>query len=1053
MRLRNADWTFRNPHSAIRIGNMSISEPFIRRPIATSLLAIGLMLAGLVAYRVLPVAPLPQVDFPMINVQANYPGVDPLTAATSLAAPLERRFANIAGVNEITSVSQLNGTVITLQFDLSRNINAAARDVQAAINAAQNELPPGLPNPPSYRKANPNDLPVLILALTSDAVPLSQIYNEATELLVPALSQVPGVSQVGVGGGAKSAVRVQVDPAALAAMGLSIDNVRTVLQGQNKDEPKGAIDGDIFSFTVNTNDQLFTAADYKNLIIGQRNGVPIPLSAVGRVIDATEDRLQAAWFNSKRAVVMFVRKQADANVVETVNHIKEILPQLRRWLPPAIHLDIQSDRTLTIRASVADVQTSLLISIELVVMVCFLFLRRISTTFIACTAVPLSLAGTFAAMWLLQFSLDNISLMALTISVGFVVDDAIVVIENIVRYVEQGFSPIEATFKGARQIGFTVLSMSISLVAVFIPLLFMGGLIGRQFHEFSVTLSIAILVSGIVSLTVTPMLCSRLLKEEHPGQLPGRFYRVTESMFNQMLGFYSRTLRWVLKHSFLMLLVIVVTICLTIWLYGIVPKGFFPQQDTGSIMGITEGAQDISFDAMVEKQNRVTDIVKRDPAVASVTSAIGSGGGGSSNQGRMFITLKPRNERTDNATQVVARLRAKTSRIPGIGCFFQAAQDIRVGGRATKGQYIYSLVSTDQNELNTWVPKLMAKLQKDAKLKDLTTDQQQRGLQLDVVVDRKKAAQLGIQPQQVDSALYSAFGQRQVSVMYTERNQFHVVLEALPEYLKDPTALDKIYVTGSHGIVVPLSAISHFQTSNTPTAINHQGQFPAVTFSFNLDQGTSLKEATDAIDRAAAAIHMPDDIRGSFQGTAQVFQDSLSSEPVLILTAIIAVYIVLGILYESFIHPITILSTLPSAGLGALLALLICQVELSIVSIIGIILLIGIVKKNAIMMVDFALETEREYGLTPAEAIYQACVVRFRPIMMTTLAALFGAVPLAIGQGDGSEIRKPLGVAIIGGLIVSQMLTLYTTPIIYLYLDRLRRRTEAKVEHGAPQPA
>jgi multidrug efflux pump len=1032
---------------------MSISEPFIRRPIATSLLAIGLMLTGLVAYRVLPVAPLPQVDFPMINVQANYPGVDPVTAATSLAAPLERRFANIAGVNEITSVSQLNGTVITLQFDLSRDINAAARDVQAAINAAQSELPPGLPNPPSYRKANPNDQPILILALTSDAVPLSQIYNQATELLVPALSQVPGVSQVGVGGGAKSAVRVQVDPAALAAMGLSIDNVRTVLQGQNKDEPKGAIDGDIVSFTVNTNDQLFTAADYKNLIIGQRNGVPIPLSAIGRVLDATEDRLQAGWFNSKRAVILFIRKQADANVVETVDHIKEILPQLRRWLPPAIHLDIQSDRTLTIRASVADVQTSLLISIALVVMVCFLFLRRISTTFIACTAVPLSLAGTFAAMWLLQYSLDNISLMALTISVGFVVDDAIVVIENIVRHVEQGLSPIEATFKGARQIGFTVLSMSISLVAVFIPLLFMGGLIGRQFHEFSVTLSIAILVSGIVSLTVTPMLCSRLIKEEHPGQPGGRFYRVTENMFNRMLGFYSRTLRWVLKHSFLMLLVTVATIGLTIWLYGIVPKGFFPQQDTGTIMGITEGAQDISFDAMVEKQNQVTDIVKRDPAVASVTSAIGSGGGGSSNQGRMFITLKARNERKDNATQVVARLRAKTTRIPGIGCFFQAAQDIRVGGRATKGQYIYSLVSTDQNELNTWVPKLMAQLQKDAKLKDLTTDQQQRGLQLDVVVDRKKASQLGIQPQQVDSALYSAFGQRQVSVMYTERNQFHVVLEALPEYLKDPTALDKIYVTGSHGIVVPLSAISHFQTSNTPTAINHQGQFPAVTFSFNLDLGTSLKEATDAIDRAAAAIHMPDDIRGSFQGTAQVFQDSLSSEPVLILTAIIAVYIVLGILYESFIHPITILSTLPSAGLGALLALLICQVELSIVSIIGIILLIGIVKKNAIMMVDFALETEREHGLTPAEAIYQACVVRFRPIMMTTLAALFGAVPLAIGQGDGSEIRKPLGVAIIGGLIVSQMLTLYTTPIIYLYLDRLRRRTEAKVEHGAPQLA
>jgi multidrug efflux pump len=1042
-----------NPKFAFRNESMSISEPFIRRPIATSLLAIGLMLAGLVAYRVLPVAPLPQVDFPTINVQANYPGVDPETAATSLAAPLERRFANIAGVNEITSVSQLNGTVITLQFDLSRDINAAARDVQAAINAAQNELPPGLPSPPSYRKANPNDLPVLILALTSDAVPLSQIYNEATELLVPALSQVPGVSQIGVGGGAKSAVRVQVDPAALAAMGLSIDNVRTVLAGENKDEPKGAIDGDIVSLTVNTNDQLFTAADYKNLIIGQRNGVPITLSSVGHVLDATEDRLQAAWFNSKRAVVLFVRKQADANVVETVDRIKEILPQLRRWLPPAIHLDIQSDRTLTIRASVADVQTSLLISVGLVVMVCFLFLRRISTTFIACTAVPLSLAGTFAAMYLLNFSLDNISLMALTISVGFVVDDAIVVIENIVRHAEQDLSPMEATFKGARQIGFTVLSMSISLVAVFIPLLFMGGIIGRQFHEFSVTLSVAILVSGVVSLTVTPMLCSRLIKEERSGRPQGRFYRATEGVFNGMLGFYARSLRWVLKHSFLMLLVTVVTIGLTIWLYGIVPKGFFPQQDTGSIMGITEGAQDISFDLMVQKQNQITDIVKRDPAVASVTSAIGSGGGGSSNQGRMFITLKPRRERQDNATQVVARLRAKTLRIPGIGCFFQASQDIRVGGRATKGQYIYSLVSTDQNELNTWVPRLMAELQKNSKLKDLTTDQQQRGLQSDVVVDRKKAAQLGIQPQQVDSALYSAFGQRQVSVMYTERNQFHVVLEALPDYLKDPTALDKIYVTGAHGIVVPLSAIAHFQTSNTPTAINHQGQFPAVTFSFNLDQGTSLKEATDAIGRAAAAIRMPDDIRGSFQGTAQVFQDSLSSEPVLIITAIIAVYIVLGVLYESFIHPITILSTLPSAGLGALLALLICQVDLSIVSIIGIILLIGIVKKNAIMMVDFALESERDQGLTPAEAIYQACIVRFRPIMMTTLAAMFGAVPLALGQGDGSEIRKPLGVAIIGGLIVSQMLTLYTTPIIYLYLDRLRRRTEAKVEHAAPQPA
>ena len=1031
---------------------MNISEPFVRKPIATSLLAIGLMLAGLVAYKVLPVAPLPQVDFPTVNVSANYSGVDPETAATSLAAPLERRFANIAGVNEITSVSQLNGARITLQFDLSRDINGAARDVQAAINAASSELPPGLPNPPTYRKANPNDLPVLILALTSDAVPLSVIYNQAEELLVPALSQVPGVSEVDVGGGARTAVRVQVDPAALASMGLSIDNVRAVLQGQNKDEPKGAIDGDRISFTMNANDQLFSADQYKNLIIGEKNGVPIPLSAVGHAIDGTEDRLQAAWFNSKRAVVMFVRKQADANVIETVDRIKAILPQLQRWLPPAIHLQIQSDRTVTIRASVADVQTSLLISVALVVMVCFLFLRRVSTTFIACVTVPLALAGTFAMMYLLKFSLDNISLMALTISVGFVVDDAIVVIENIVRHLEQGLTPLEATLIGARQIGFTIVSISISLVAVFIPLLFMGGIIGRQFHEFSVTLSVAILVSAVVSLTLTPMLCSRLLREEKSEQPRGWFYRATEKAFGGMLGIYSRSLRWVLGHSFLMLLVTAVTLCLTVWLYNVVPKGFFPQQDTGLVMGITEAAQDISFEAMVQKQNQVAEIVKNDPAVASVTSAVGSGGGGSGNTGRMFITLKTRKERNITATEVVARIRGKTAKIPGIGVFLQAAQDIRIGGRATKGQYIYALVSPSQEDLNTFVPKLMAALQKNPKLKDLTTDQQQRGLQSDVVVDRVKASQLGIQPQQVDSALYSAFGQRAVSVVYNDRDQFHVILEALPQYLANPTALDKIYISGTSHVQVPLSAIAHFQTSNTPTAINHQGQFPAVTFSFNLDPGTSLQQATEIIEKAAREIHMPDTIRGSFQGTAQVFQDSLSSEPVLILTAIIAVYIVLGVLYESYIHPITILSTLPSAGLGALLALLLCKVDLSIVSIIGIILLIGIVKKNAIMMVDFALEAERDQNLSPADAIYQACIIRFRPIMMTTLAAMFGAIPIAIGQGDGSEIRQPLGVAIIGGLIVSQLLTLYTTPVIYLYLDRLRQRKSSSEPVALPNP-
>ena len=1031
---------------------MNISEPFIRRPIATSLLAIGLMLAGLVAYRSLPVAPLPQVDIPTINVSASYPGVDPATASTSLAAPLERRFANIAGVNEITSVSQLNGTRITLQFDLSRDINGAARDVQAAINAASNELPAGLPNPPTYRKANPADRPILIFALTSDSVPLSEIYNQANELLVPAISQVSGVSEVDVGGGAKTAVRIQVDPAALASLGLSIDNVRSVLQGQNKDEPKGAIDGDRISFMVNANDQLFNADQYKDLIIGEKNGVPIPLSAVGRAIDATEDRLQAGWFNSKRAVVMLVRKQADANVIDVVDRIKAILPQLERWLPPAIHLQIQSDRTLTIRASIADVQTCLLISVALVVMICFLFLRRLSTTFIACITVPLALAGTFGVMYLLKFSLDNISLMALTISVGFVVDDAIVVIENIVRHLEQGLTPMEATLRGARQIGFTIVSISISLVAVFIPLLFMGGIIGRLFHEFSVTLSVAILVSAAVSLTLTPMLCSRLLREEKPGQARGWFYRASEKVFNGMLGIYSRSLRWVLRHSFLMLLVTAGTICLTIWLYTIVPKGFFPQQDTGMMFGITEAAQDISFDAMVAKQKQVTDIVMRDPAVATVTSVVGSGGGGSINTGRMFISLKPRNQRNLNATQVVARIRGKTAKIPGIGVFLQAAQDISVGGRSAKGQYIYSLVSPTQEDLNTYVPKLMDALKKSPQLKDLTTDQQQLGLQTNVVVDRVKAAQLGIQPEQVDSALYSAFGQRQVSVVYNDRDQFHVVLEASPQYLADPTALDKIYISGTSHIQVPLSAIAHIQSTNTPTAINHQGQFPAVTFSFNLDPGTSLEQATQIIENAARSINMPDTIRGSFQGTAQVFTSSLASEPLLILTAIIAVYIVLGVLYESYIHPITILSTLPSAGLGALLALILWKVDLSIVSIIGIILLIGIVKKNAIMMVDFALEVEREENLSPAEAIYQACVVRFRPIMMTTLAAMFGAIPLAVGMGEGSEVRQPLGVAIIGGLMVSQLLTLYTTPIIYLYLDRLRRRRPARLPAPSPEP-
>ncbi len=1032
---------------------MNISEPFIRRPIATSLLALGLMLSGLVAYHFLPVAPLPQVDFPTINVQANYPGADPETAASSLAAPLERRFADIAGVNEITSTSQRNGTRIVLQFDQSRDINGAARDVQAAINAASSELPAGLPNPPSYRKANPNDTPILILTLTSDAIPRSKVYDYANEILLPAISQVNGVSEVDIGGGAQSAVRVQVNPAILASMGMSMNDVASVLAGENKDEPKGTIGGSGQSYTINTNDQLFSADQYQDLIIGQQNGTPIPLNTVGHAIDATVDRLQAGWYNGKPSVSIIVHKQADANVIQVVDHIKALLPQLRRWLPPAINLEVQVDRTTTIRAAVHDVQISLLISIGLVTLVCFIFLRRISTTFIACITVPLAICGTFGAMYLLNFSLDNISLMALTVSVGFVVDDAIVVIENIVRYVEHGLTPMEATLKGAKQIGFTIVSISISLVAVFIPLLFMGGIIGRQFHEFSVTLSVAILISALVSLTLTPMLCSRWIRHETEAQRNKFFYRMTERVFKSVLNGYARSLRWVLRHSFLMLLVTAATIGTTVWLYTIVPKGFFPEQDTGLIFGFTQAAQDISFQSMETKQAAVTQIAKRDPAVASISSFVGSGGGGGGASGRMFITLKPRRERADSASTVVARLRAKTARIPGIRSFFTAIQDIKVGGRASSGQYIYSLSSDNLDDLKTWVPKLMDELRKQKILKDLNTDQQDLGLEANVIIDRTKASELGVLPKAIDLAMDSAFGQRQVSVIHTNRAQYHVVVEALPGFLEDPSALDKIYVRSNNGNVVPLRAVAHIEYSNTPTAINHQGQFPSVTISFNLDPGSSLGDATRIVEQAARNINLPPTIRGSFGGTAQIFADSLSSQPILILTAILAVYIVLGVLYESYVHPITILSTIPSAGLGALLALLICRVDLSIVSIIGIILLIGIVKKNAIMMVDFALESERERNLSPAESIYEACLVRFRPIIMTTLAAMFGAVPLAIGQGEGSEIRQPLGIAIIGGLIVSQLLTLYTTPIIYLYMDRLRQRKHIPITTGAALPA
>ena len=1003
---------------------------------------------GAVAYHFLPVAPLPKVDFPTISVSAQEPGVDPATAASSLAAPLERRFAQIAGVSEITSVSSLGGSNITIQFDLDRDINGAARDVQSAINAASGELPTGLPQPPSYRKVNPSDAPIMVLAMTSDAVPLSEVYNLADQIIGQRISQIEGVSQVTIGGGAKSAVRVQVNPVALASMGLSLEDLRSTLSQVNVLSPKGAFDGQQQQFVIASNDQLTRADQYQPIIVAQHNGAAVPLRDVGKAIDGQENRDQAGLFNNKRAVLLIVSKQPDANVVHTTDQIHAILPQLRTWLPPSVSLDVMSDRTTTIRSSVRDVQITLVFTMALVVMVMFLFLRRFWPTFIAGITMPLALAGTFGVMWLCGYSLDNLSLMALTVSTGFVVDDAIVVIENIVRFIEKGVSPIQAALKGARQIGFTVISISLSLIAVFIPLLFMGGLIGRLFHEFSITLSAAILVSMVVSLTLTPMLCGRFLKNEEQHRKRGVFDRVSENGFNAMHRFYERSLKWVLDHEYLVLLATLGVIVATVWFYFVVSWGLFPQQDTGQMTGTTEAGQDISFEAMSDKQEEVVKIVMADPAVQAVGSFFGGGFGSAVNNARMFISLKPKghgkNEREDDPLAIMGRLRGKLSKVPGVQLFITPGQDIRVGGRSSKATYQYALTDQNVDELNSWAPKLVNKLQQYPQIKDATSDQQFRGLQETVVVDRDAAARLGIQPQAVDSTLYSAFGQRQVSIIYTQQNQYHVVLEVDPQFQLDPTSLDKIYVKSQSGNQVPLSTIAHFQLDNTPLSVNHQGQFPCVTISFNLAPGVSLGESTKLIDRAAAEVGMPSSIRGSFAGTAKVAQASWSTLPWLFLTALMAVYIILGMLYESLLHPLTILSTIPSAGLGALLALWATNNDLDIVSAIGIILLIGIVKKNAIMMVDFALEGERQEGLSPEESIYQACLVRFRPIMMTTLAAMFGALPLAIGMGVGSELRKPLGIAIVGGLLVSQVLTLYSTPVIYLWLDQLGQRRKQR---------
>ena len=988
---------------------MNIPAPFIRRPRGTSLLALGLLIAGVAAYFSLPIAPLPNVDFPTISVNASLPGVDPETAATSLAAPLERRLGQIPGVIEMTSSSTLGGSSITVQFDLNRNINGAARDVQAAINAAAHDLPPNMPGPPTYRKVNPAGAPVMVLAMTSDTMPLSEVYNLADGIVSQRLSQVPGVSQVPISGGAKSAVRIQVDPAQLAGLGMGLDDIQKFLTNANHFSPRGAIQGGGRSYTIGANDQLADAADYQSLVIAQTNGVPITLSSVAKVRDGTENTLQGGWFNGKRAVIMPVFKEPDANVIQIVRQIQQTIPQLRAWLPQGVHLSVVADRTQTIRASVDDVQFTLLLTCTLVILVMFLFLRRLGPTFV----------------------------VGLTVSVGFLVDDAIVVIENIVRFMELGESPLNATFAGARQIGFTVISMSLSLVAVFLPILLMGGVIGRLFHEFAITLSSSILVSAIISLTLTPTLCAKFLLKENQAD-EGRFCLWLEARFTDCFTLYREGLDWVLKHTWLTLCFTFATLVATILLYAVIPKGFFPQQDTGLITGISEGAQDISYAAMEIKQKSLAKIVFEDPAVENVASIISSGGGSTVNNGRMFIALKPLSVRKVHVDEIINRLRPKLATVKGAKLFLSPMQDLRMGGRPGKGQYQYVLRSDHLQQLLQWAPKLVDLLKTYPQLVDVSSDQQFQGRQVKVVVDKNLAGSLGIQSAQVDSALYSAFGQRQVSTIYSTINQFHVVLEADPELLGDPMYLSKIYVKSSAGWMIPLSSIAHFEKENTPLSVNHQGQFPVVTFSFNLMPGISLGEAEKLIEQAQSDLNMPSSIKGGFAGNALLFQESLSSQPVLILAAIISVYIVLGILYESLIHPLTILSTIPTAGVGALLALILTGMELSIVAMIGIILLVGIVKKNAIMMVDFAIEAQRDRGLTPREAIHEASLVRFRPIMMTSMAAIFGSLPLAIGMGVGSELRQPLGVAIVGGLLVSQILTLFTTPVVYLAMERLR---------------